>query len=34
MNNNLDTTSKPISSIFRAISKRISQLNDLVETNY
>ena len=34
LSNNLDTTSKPISSIFRGISKRISQLNDLVETNY
>ena len=34
LSNNLDTTSKPISSIFRGISKRISQFNDLVETNY
>jgi hypothetical protein len=34
LSNNLDTTSKPISSIFRAISKRVSQFNDLVESNY
>ena len=34
LSNNLDTTSKSLSSIFRAISKRISQFNDLVETNY
>lgn len=34
LSNNLDTTDKPKSSILRAISKRISQLNDLVETNY
>ncbi len=34
LSHNLNTTNKSTSSIFKAISKRISELNDLVETNY